>query len=121
MSDSDDNDVIDPGAMKRLRESKATVAERDKKSGHTAGLNWAQHKAKADALERVAAISIGGLIDQDGTAHMELALAVSGEEAWLTWDEVREVLEDCFGSKVYPTFDEIVGFIYGAAKVHRKV
>jgi hypothetical protein len=59
--------------------------------------------------------------DENGSAQMQLALAVSGTEEGLGWDEANEILENCFGSKATPSFDRIVGFIDGAASVWSKV
>jgi len=110
---SETDSAIDLAALKRVRESRAEIEKRNDARGRSAGLHWAQHKAEADKLERVANIPDEAMNGrQDGTARMLLAYAVSGD-----------VLESCFGCGPddLPTFDAIVGFIDGARAVHNEV
>ena len=110
---SNTDSAIDPAVLKRLRELRTDIEKRNEARGRSAGLHWAQHKAKADQLERVAKIPCEAMTDgQDGTARMLLAYAVSGD-----------VLESCFGCGPddLPTFDAIVGFMDGARTVYNEM
>ena len=122
MTGKTDN-AIDPAALKRLPESKAEVEKRNEARGRSAGLHWAQHKAEADELERVAKIPDEAMNGgQDGTARMLLASAVSGDDR-LGFGGIGDVPKSCFGCGPddLPTFDAIVGFIDGARAVHNEV
>ena len=122
MTGKTDN-AIDPAALKRLHESKAEVEKRNEARGRSAGLHWAQHKAEADELERVAKIPDEAMTDgQDGTARTLLAYAVSGDDR-LSFGGIGDVLESCFGCSPddLPTSDAIVGFIDGARAVRNEV
>ena len=110
---SETDSAIDLAALKRVRESRAEIEKRNDARGRSAGLHWAQHKAEADKLERVANIPDEAMNGrQDGTARMLLAYAVSGD-----------VLESCFGCGPddLPMLDAIVGFIHGARAVRNEV
>ena len=120
---SETDSAIDRAALKRVRESRAEIEKRNKARGRSAGLHWAQHKAEADELERVAKIPDEAMTDgQDGTARTLLAYAVSGDDR-LGFGGIGDVLESCFGCGPVdlPTSDAIVGFIDGAREVHNEV
>jgi hypothetical protein len=120
---SNTDSAIDPAALKRLRELRTDIEKRNEARGRSAGLHWAQHKAKADQLERVAKIPCEAMTDgQDGTARMLLASAVSGDDR-LSFRRIGDVLESCFGCGPddLPTFDAIVGFMDGARTVHNEM
>jgi len=117
------DDAIDPAALKRLRELRTAIEKRNEARGRSAGLHWAQHKAEADELERVANIPDEAMNGgQDGTARMLLASAVSGCDR-LGFGGIGDVLKSCFGCGPddLPTLDAIVGFIDGARAVRNEV
>ena len=119
---SETDSAIDLAALKRVRESRAEIEKRNDARGRSAGLPWAQHKAEADKLERVANIPDEAMNGrQDGTARMLLASAVSGDDR-LGFGGIGDV-ESCFGCGPVdlPTSDAIVGFIDGARAVRNEV
>ncbi len=120
---SETDSAIDLAALKRVRESRAEIEKRNDARGRSAGLHWAQHKAEADKLERVANIPDEAMNGrQDGTARMLLASAVSGDDR-LGFGGIGDVLKSCFGCGPddLPMLDALVGFIHGARAVRNEV
>lgn len=121
--------------VERLRASRVEASSEQRTDGHTVGVYWAQNKASASELERLASYrdSAGPSWEQGLTGthtaygpgeHFNMAIASVSPDAWDRSDAV-DFWEEVLGDDEYEArandADFVIGFAMGALSVWDEV